>query len=824
MERTHLLGILSTLQKYGTREGFHCRGIFQQMDKISKNTILPKEPMTLLVGKQSGVRRLATLRSWLLYWEIYLIAFIAAFLRFYQPYATEFDNDQANLFQMARYAATHGLIPATANISSTSIYIPPAAIDILMLPAAFTNNPVWGAIMTAILATISVFLTYYFVCQYYGRVAATIAALIYATLFEAVERARTIWNPNLLPLFVVLFMMALFRGTVARRKGWLFPALFLLGIIIQLHATGVMLTIPLAIALVLAPATIRWRDLVKGSLALLIIYFPYLLWETAVRFHDLNILIQASFRPGQKVVFNNLSWLFYQAVLNPYDPRRSTGPFFYNTSLFWQLSPYLAWISQMLIYLVIASGITLFILAVWPWKPSGTNSKSNAEASTDGNQSRNTLRPWKHVRHYWSVLRASPYRCGLILLLAWQFIPVIILFRHSNTIPLMSYYFIFVIPGPCILIGIFLAKTADANTWLLTKGNKLGGRDPSAPYTTDRESPSVGVPGYYQSLAPIMRYSIYTLASLIIIAQFIGTTAAILDTDHGNYSDGRQQAFAYNDLRSLYNALHEADQLAQRHHLNRVYISVSAAAHTQSSLRFLSTQIHTPTTVFDSSCVLLPAPAEEPAVMLVSPYTNLTNALVTQFATATLIDQPRRPGGAPFKLYIVTPKPVQAVPHAQLSGNLPLDTFSQPFSFNHIPWIVTHWSLPHSAPSADNRTYTYSITVVPVSKSSRSRGTTEKCIFTAMRAGDQLLLPFNQHNLFPSSQSSASPAFTVKGQFYEADPLYLHFSFFNFLTFAHIFPQNRILSTPENKLPPTTDTPIPLQSIPNTPGNTKLPA
>ena len=86
--------------------------------------------------------------------------------------------------------------------------------------------------------------------------------------------------------------------------------------------------------------------------------------------------------------------------------------------------------------------------------------------------------------------------------------------------------------------------------------------------------------------------------------------------------------------------------------------------------------------------------------MLLSPYTDLTSALVTQFATATLIDQPRQPGGAPFKLYIVTPKPVQAVSHAQLSINnghdLQLDTSSQHFSFNHTPWIITHWSLLHS--------------------------------------------------------------------------------------------------------------------------------
>jgi len=64
---------------------------------------------------------MATLRSWLLCWEIYPILLVAAFLRLYQLNTTEFNNDQANLFQMARYAVTHGLIPATANTASVGI-------------------------------------------------------------------------------------------------------------------------------------------------------------------------------------------------------------------------------------------------------------------------------------------------------------------------------------------------------------------------------------------------------------------------------------------------------------------------------------------------------------------------------------------------------------------------------------------------------------------------------------------------------------------------------------------------------------------------------
>src|SRR4051812_23129229 len=109
------------------------------MDKIVMKSIVLEKPTPSLAAKLLPVARLATLRSWLLCWEIYPILLVAAFLRLYQLNTTEFNNDQANLFQMARHAVIYDLIPATSNIASVGIYNPPASIDIFMLPAALTN-------------------------------------------------------------------------------------------------------------------------------------------------------------------------------------------------------------------------------------------------------------------------------------------------------------------------------------------------------------------------------------------------------------------------------------------------------------------------------------------------------------------------------------------------------------------------------------------------------------------------------------------------------------------------------------------------------------
>jgi hypothetical protein len=97
--------------------------------------------------------------TWSGIWEIFPILGIAAFLRFYQLTTTEFDADQAMVFRMARDAMNHGLIPATSNIASIRIVNPPAVIYLLMIPAAFSSNPFWGAIFVGLLNVVAVLLT-----------------------------------------------------------------------------------------------------------------------------------------------------------------------------------------------------------------------------------------------------------------------------------------------------------------------------------------------------------------------------------------------------------------------------------------------------------------------------------------------------------------------------------------------------------------------------------------------------------------------------------------------------------------------------------------
>ena len=690
-------------------------------------------------------------------WEIYPILFIAGFLRLFQNNTTEFDGDQATIFSMAHDAISHFLLPATSNIASIGIVNPPAIVYLLMLPAALSPNPLWAIVMVGLFNTAAVLLTYLFTRRYFGRPAAIIATLLYAAAAKVIEYSRFLWQQNMIAPFVLLFLFALYWGVVERRKGWLFPALLLLGILFQLHEITTLLIAPFLVALILAPGTIRWRDLALGLISLFVIFSTYLLWEVATKFYDVQTALKVSKTPAH---IDNQAILFYQFFLSPFGLNPFDSPPRSPHSVLRPLAPILSWLQTILPLLVVAGLVTVLILLLWPRLASARHEKTfNSEDSEEEqeeplwrpetkvdvrehDQMGETERvartdrlyaPLRFIWSHWSRLLASPYKCGLIVLLIWQIVPIAVLSSHS--VSLYPYYFLMLMPGPFILIGLFIAKIF---AWF------YGLTQQSSSHANPRNQ----FPSPRHAIGGIVSSGIFMLTAMLIILQLVGSVAALIDDVQGNLGHGS----TYNDLHSLQYALSQADQLAQRDHLNRVYIATDP--YTQDSLNYLAEQMRTPTTLFDSTrCLILPNPADGPAVLLTGPADGLTNALLSRFANATLVGQPPRLGSTPFQLYIV--KPLAGVAQSgTLNGfvqNLQLlDMHVQPFRFNHASWLVTRWRLLKNAHPSFRTSYNY------ILKASDNRGQVQEhlassiCTFTTMRAGDQLLV------VFPSSATAIS--------------------------------------------------------------------
>jgi hypothetical protein len=228
--------------------------------------------------------------------------------------------------------------------------------------------------------------------------------------------------------------------------------------------------------------------------------------------------------------------------------------------------------------------------------------------------------------------------------------------------------------------------------------------------------------------------------------------ASVIDISSGKFDDRTFYIHYRNDLNSLQQAVNEADQLAQQRHLNHVYITTDDS--TATALGYLSEQMQTPVTLFDATnCLVLPAPTDGPAVLLVGPYDTLTHALLGQYASATLVNEPARPGGKPFHLYVVTPSAAQSAPGTNAFGNdLQLYKMkTQNLGSNSSSWMVTQWNILRPVQPASRTTHNYTITAQPGGNNNPLQRNT--CSFTGMRAGDQLLdaMAFPRNGFKPTS-------------------------------------------------------------------------
>ncbi len=651
---------------------------------------MPKETALLSQDKPLSQTWRSQLRVWLFSWELYPIILVASFLRLYQINITQFDQDQANVYRMAYDAVHHGLVPATATIASLGNLNMPATLYIYMLPAALSDNPLWGTLWMTLLGIGAVFLTYIFVRKYYGRLAGALAAILFATVQPSVDYSRFIWNPNPIIFLMPIFMITLFIGVVDRRKGWFFPAAFLLGLIVQLHNSSIVLVTALLIAVVLAPRTIRWRDLALASISLLILYAPYLLWEVHSKFNDIFILLHASKQPNHLA---NQAISYYQLYLDGYVPEgMPQNPAYPLISLIKR-------VNQIMTPLLVLAGAVALIQVLLP---------RHQDGQTPGKDQVSTGL-WGHLRRWWSDFRADTYRCGLLILLVWQVMPLVYLSHLS--IPVYIHYLMFLMPGQYILIAFLLAKIAK---WL-QRFNRWG---------------------------QIGRYVTCLLAILIIVVQgaaSLGYVVASSKFPDGHFIEGNHISYGYSDsLKSLQDAFAEADQLAQQRHLKHLYIATYNEIGFMTSVTYLAEHTHTPTTVFNQNCLVLPNPADGPAVLLEGPYNDLADTLLPRFASATLVDEPKRIGGDPFKLYIVETHAAKATVQASFPQEMQLlDT--QRFSFQDTPWAVTHWNVLHSSPTRYQTTYTYNILNLADNNQQTSY---QQCFLTSMQAGDQLLRAF----------------------------------------------------------------------------------
>ncbi|HTI15830.1 MAG TPA: glycosyltransferase family 39 protein [Dictyobacter sp.] len=707
-------------------------------------------------------------------WEIYPILVLATLFRVYGDNNANFNDDQAGIWNLARGAIAHHMLPASSNISSLGILHGYFTTYFLLVVALFTGNPVWGAVATGLFNVVGVLITYLFIRRYYGRLTGTLAALFYAISTIIVLYNRFIWQPNLEPVIAVCLMFALSVGAIERRKGWLIAATIFMALSYETHESSIYMIVPFVAGLILAGyKSIRWRDILFSIIALLIIFLPYILWLQFSNYSDINLLLNASKDPPsysddifKYIAFFTSPYIHDSFLLSghamngltqgvntlPSDPRSALAA---SSKFMVLVRDFLKLIHIVAPLMVLGGAVLVFLLLV---KPRSFTAQ--------------TTSLFTRGKDWLLNIYNDPTKRGYILLLVWQCIVPLFMVRYTT--PLYTHYILFLIPGPYILIALFVSKLIPV------------------------------FPRYLPRWSAALRTVLYAVTALTILGELIGVSASVSDIARGVYGySGSASLNVYpNDAPSARNAIDAADKLAQQHHISHIYV---AANHSViQSLQYFADMTPIPATIFDdTSCLFLPSAQSGPTVFLMAPDSTLTAAMLAQYTNATLVSQPQRVAGSPYQLYLLTSKAPTIQPQTSLTSTGGavqmdlLDAQSKRISNGTNDYMVTRWQLSQNSPPAWRTTYEYSLRADYAGQPAASAHyRMPDCTTTDVQAGDQLLAAFQLN-----STSTKTPTdLTIHTLYQVEQPVTFKDGPVSFLTYDTKITGTKILHNPHGHI------------------------
>ena len=228
--------------------------------------------------------------------QLITVLILAAILRMAYPGFSEFKADEARLYQLAYDLATGYKIPLQGIGSSIGIPNFPLSTWIYALPIWLWKHPYAPTFFTGLLNTLAVLACWLFARRYWGVRTATLSAFFFAVSPWAVIFSRNIWAQNLLPLFALGWAItAVMTFAKGNRHAALYHGL-LLGIIPQIHFSGLALLPISVVTAMFCRRQVAWRWLLGGAAISTLVALPLAFHLAA---HGLPTLPSATTIPTQ---------------------------------------------------------------------------------------------------------------------------------------------------------------------------------------------------------------------------------------------------------------------------------------------------------------------------------------------------------------------------------------------------------------------------------------------------------------------------------------------------------------------------------------------
>lgn len=665
-------------------------------------------------------------RDWLRHWELWVALAVGAFLRLWQPGAGQFLGDQAGLLQLARLSVQRGAIPVTGIYSSISTLNPPLSVYVLLPFAWLSHDPVLAVISQECWNVAGILFCYIFVLRTFGRRAAAISTMLFATAGAAVDYSRLLWQQDYLPPLIALWALFTFAGATQGRPRWLVPATAFLTCAILLHPTAALLLPTLLLALLLCPRKPSRREYAASGAVVALLLAPTLIWEVLSGWTDITPL-RKSFFGGSKVLDPAVFYRLYQMLGGPVTPERGprqvhglgdllalvihtpTNTVFTPSSPYGVLGALPLCIAIAAIALYTTGWLVLTHRVFAPlWRVS-------SGSPADAPRARRLL-DW--FRAAWDAVRGEPHWRAALLLWVSVTLPPATMLDHSQNI--YPHYLLSLFPLLFVVSGIgavwLLERASGMAAWLAARG--------AAPRW--RRAPLVFTAG---------------VLAMLMLAQTTESTFAIASFSSGAYDGSPVHGYGYT-LQDLRSADARLGQVQQTQRARRIF--VASVPRTDRAVAYMLVGDHADRVNFDANCLILPAPDESPALVAATSDDQPAHSLLATLPGVTPVTAIALPGGAPLDVYRVNaplasaPDDVAVTPATFTAGNgvgLRLNAAAlTPMGILRLRWSVLT-STPKGATAA---------TVVPTATLQHSNRTLKtpmnpsNCSPQQWRAGESL--------------------------------------------------------------------------------------
>ena len=226
-------------------------------------------------------------------WLLIILA-IAAFLRiFHLSSLTEFLGDQGRTMLVMKHFVEDGMIPIVGPTTQSGHNLGPIFYYLLVPGYIIGPSPLGVSLWMAFLGIVSVYVVYVTGRRMFGIVSARYMSVLWAVSPVIISADRVIWEPNLVPLFSILFAYLLYRAYSEWKPiVWILLGV-VVGILIQLHYPNIYFVgltgLCLLGSLVFGKHPVR--DVVHVSVCLLsgcaVSMLPFLWHEYTVGYRDI---------------------------------------------------------------------------------------------------------------------------------------------------------------------------------------------------------------------------------------------------------------------------------------------------------------------------------------------------------------------------------------------------------------------------------------------------------------------------------------------------------------------------------------------------------